>query len=93
MPEPTQRAQRAISALAAKHSLTVKDSKLANRDVRIHTLYAGGSHLLRLLEGVEIAFAQCASKGEWLAILPAKDLMRLLETESVYNSFHERKAA
>lgn len=92
MPNPTQRAQKAISALAKKHGIELsKDStRLADRQIAITTLYAGGASLSRLInEDSEVHFAQCGSKGEWLAILPASDLMRLLETEAVYNQFQE----
>ena len=70
MPEPTQRAQRAISALAAKHSLALKDSKLCDREIRIKTNYTGAGHLIASLEGVDITFLQCGANGEWLSIFP-----------------------
>lgn len=85
MPEPTKRAHREISALAAKHSLTLKDSKLSDRNVNIQTLYTGGGHLTRLLETVDISFVQAGAHGEWIAILPANELMCLLEVETFQN--------
>jgi hypothetical protein len=83
---PSRRAVRTISALATKHGLTLNDSNLADRKARIHTLYAGGSRLLGLLDSVDVTFAQCGSKGEWVAILPADKLMQLLETEALHNA-------
>lgn len=83
MPNPTQRSQKAISALAKKHGIELsKDStQLADRRIAITTLYAGGSSLSRLInEDCPLHFAQCGSEGEWIAVLPASDLMRLLET-------------
>jgi len=94
MPNPTQRAKRQVSALAKTHGLALsKDSaQLADRQIAITTLYAGGSSLSRLInENCALHFAQCGSEGEWLAVLPASDLMRLLETEVLYNQFQERK--
>jgi hypothetical protein len=85
MPNPTQRAQRAISGIAKRYGLALKNSKLADRHIRIHTLYGGGSRLEALLEDVEIAFAQCGAKGEFIALLPAEKLIQLLETEAVYD--------
>jgi len=96
MPNPTQRAQRQVSALAKEHGLALsKDStKLADRQIAITTLYAGGASLSRLInQDCAVHFAQCGSDGEWLAVLPALDLIRLLETEVIYNSLQERKAA
>lgn len=84
MSNPTRRARKAVAALATKHGLALNDSTLRERKVRIHTLYAGGSRLVDLLDSVDIAFAQCGSKGRWVAILPAEPLMRLLETESLH---------
>jgi hypothetical protein len=94
MPNPTQRAQKAISALAKKHGIALnKDStQLADRQIAITTLYAGGSSLSRLInEDCSLHFAQCSSEGPFVAILPAEDLMRLLETESIYNQLQEKK--
>jgi hypothetical protein len=85
MRNPTQRAHRMIAGLASRHGLSLNESKLCERLVRIHTLYAGGSRLLELLEGFHIAFAQCGSKGKFVAILPAEKLMQLLETEALCN--------
>jgi hypothetical protein len=82
---PSKRAIRTISALATRHGLALDASKLANREVRIHTLYAGGSRLLVLLDSADVSFAQCGSKGEWVAVLPAEKLMQLLETEALHN--------
>ena len=84
MRKPTKQAQRFIAALAAKHGLNLEDSKLNNREVRVHTLYAGGGHLRELLNGVTFCFAQCGSKGEWAAILPADRLMQLLEADVLH---------
>jgi hypothetical protein len=84
MPNPTKRAQKSISALAHKYGLALNESKLSNLETRIHTLYAGGSRLRELLESVDVAFAQCGSKGEFVAILPAEKLMQLLEIEALY---------
>jgi len=92
MPNPTKRAQKAIAALAQKHGLSLNESKLGERETRIHTLYAGGSRLRELLDSVDFAFAQCGSKGEFVAILPAEKLMELLETEAVYNSSCESQS-
>jgi hypothetical protein len=83
MPNPSKRALRSIAALASKHSLSLDGTKLANCEVRIHTLYTGGSRLLALTDSVDIAFAQCGSKGEWVALLPAEKLIQLLENESL----------
>ena len=93
MPNPTQRAERAIDALAKRNGLSLSNSKLADRAVQIRTLYAGGSSVTRLLDGTDICFAQAGSKGEWIAILPAAELMKLLEVEAVYNSFCRKKAS
>jgi hypothetical protein len=84
MPNPTKRAQKTIAALAKNHGLALNGSKLGNRETRIHTLYAGGSRLRELLESVDVAFAQCGAKGEFVAILPAEKLMQLLEIEALY---------
>lgn len=95
MSNPSKRAQKAISALAKADSLTLsKDStRLADRQIAITTLYAGGSSLSRLInEDCVLHFAQCGSDGRWLAVLSASDLMRLLETESVYNHLQGRKS-
>jgi hypothetical protein len=88
MREPSQRAQRAIAALAQKYGCQLEGSKLSERVIRIHTLYAGGSRLWELLDSVDITFAQLGARGEWVAILPAEKLMKLLETESI----HSRKS-
>jgi hypothetical protein len=96
MSNPTQRAVKAISALAKKQGIALsKDStQLADRQIAITTLYAGGSSLSRLInEECALHFAQSGSDGQWLAVLPAEDLISLLETETVYNSFQERKTA
>ena len=92
MPNPTKRAQKAVSALAKLYGLTLKDKSLSNRSLRIHTLYAGGSRLLGLLDSVDICFAQCGSKGNWVALLPAEKLMQVLETEKLHNTYLERVA-
>ena len=84
MPNPTKRAHKAIAALAQKHGLSLNESKLSNRESRIHTLYGGGSWLRALLKSVDFAFAQCGSKGEFVALLPAEKLMQLLEIEALY---------
>ena len=92
MPNPSKRAVRTIGALAMKHGLSFEASKVGDRQVRIHTLYAGGAHLLRLNDSVDISFVQCGADGNWLAILPVENLMQLLETESVFDTFlKERK--
>lgn len=91
MANPTERAARAIGALAVKHGLSLDDSRLGDRKVRIHTLYAGGTHLLRLTDSVEISFAQCGAGGNWLAILPVQTLMELLETESVFDRLEKER--
>jgi len=88
---PTKRAHKAIASLASRHGLTITDSKLNDRTTRIHVLYGGGGHILELLSGVDLTFAQCGSKGEFVAILPAEKLMQLLETDAVCNSQRERK--
>ena len=85
MNNPTQRAQRTIAALAERYSLALKGSKIAEREVRIHTLYGGGSRLETLLDSVDLAFAQCGAKGDWIALLPVERLMQLLETEALAN--------
>lgn len=85
----TKRALKAISVLATKYGLTLYKMKLAKRETRIHTFYAGGSRLRDLLDSVDVAFAQCGSKGEWIAVLPADRLMQLLETESLQDSREE----
>lgn len=95
MPNPTQRAQKAISALATKHGIALsKDStQLEGRQIAITTLYAGGSSLSRLInDECALHFAQCGSEGEWVAVLPAEELMRLLETEAVYNSLQRKES-
>jgi hypothetical protein len=84
MREPSKRAQKSISALAQKHGLALTESKLGNLETRIHTLYACGSRLRELLESVDVAFAQCGSRAEFVAILPAEKLMQLLEIEALY---------
>ncbi len=93
MPNPTQRAEKAIAALAKQNGLTLSDSTLAKRAVQIRTLYAGGSSLTRLLEGTEICFAQAGSKGEWIALLPASELMKLLDVEAAYDSISRKRAS
>ena len=96
MPEPSIRARKAIFTLAKKHGIALtKDSRqLGDRQIAITTLYAGGSSLSRLInEDCVLHFAQCGSDGRWLAVLSAEDLMRLLETETVYNQFAQRKAS
>jgi len=91
MTNPTKRALRTIGALALKHSLSLKNTNLGGRNVRIHTLYAGGANLLHLTESVDIAFVQCGAGGNWLALLPAEALMQLLGTENAFdNSKKER---
>jgi hypothetical protein len=90
MSNPTKRAQKAIAALGQKYGLSLNQSKLSHRETRIHTLYAGGSRLRRLLDSVDVAFAQLGAMGEWVAVLPAEKLMQLLESEAVYNSHHEK---
>ena len=90
MPNPTKRAQKALEALAKQNGLAVSKSKLAERGVQIRTLYAGGTSLTRLLEGTDVCFAQAGSKGEWIAILPAAELMKLLEVEAAYDSISRR---
>ena len=75
------RAKRQIAALASKFGLHLKGTDLANRQVRIHTLYAGGAHLSRLLDSVEISFVQTGAGGSWLAIMRAEPLMQLLEID------------
>lgn len=86
MRKPSQRAQKSISALAQKHGLSLNESKLSDRETRIHTLYAGGSRLRELLDSVDLAFAQLGSKGEFVAVLSADKLMQLLEIESLRKS-------
>ena len=93
MPNPTKRAQKAIEALAKQNGLALNKSKLAERGVQIRTLYAGGTSLTRLLAETDVCFAQAGSKGEWIAILPAGELMKLLEVETVYNSLCRKKAS
>ena len=93
MPNPTKRAQKAIEALAKQNGLALSKSKLAERAVQIRTLYAGGTSLTRLLEDTDVCFAQAGSKGEWIAILPAGELMKLLEVEAAYDSISRRKAS
>jgi hypothetical protein len=93
MPNPTQRAERAIAALAKQNGLSLTNSRVADRAVQIRTLYAGGSSVTRLLNETDICFAQAGSKGEWIAILPASELMKLLEVEAVYNSLCRKKAS
>jgi hypothetical protein len=85
MPKPTKRAQKAIAAFAQKFGLKLDGSKLSDREIRIHTLYAGGSRLRELLDSVDVAFAQLGAKGEWVVVLPAEKLMQLLETESIHS--------
>ena len=92
MLNPTKRAQKAIEALAKQNGLALSKSKLANRAVQIRTLYAGGSSVTRLLSDTELCFAQAGSKGEWIAILPAAELMKLLDVEAAYNSLSRKRA-
>ena len=92
MPNPTKRAEKAIASLAKRSGLTLNDSRLAGRAVQIRTLYAGGSSLTRLLTDAELCFAQAGSKGEWIAILPAAELMKLLDVESAYDSISRKRA-
>lgn len=88
----SKKAHRAIKALAAQNGLALSDDlKLAERPVAIHVLYAGGNSLSRLLNERGITFAQCGPAGEWAALLPAVDLMQLLETEHVYNQSLQRR--
>jgi hypothetical protein len=93
MPNPTQRAEKAIASLAKGNGLTLSNSRLANRAVQIRTLYAGGTSLTRLLSDAEICFAQAGSKGEWIAILPAAELMKLLDVEAAYDRLSRKKAS
>jgi hypothetical protein len=85
---PTQGAQKAVRTLAQKFGLALsKDAtKLGDRPIAITVLYSGGNSLARLLDGAKIAFAQCGSRGEWVAVLPAEELVKLLEIESVHNN-------
>ena len=92
MPNPTKRAEKAIAALAKQNGLALNKSKLADKAVQIRTLYAGGSSLTRLLSDAEICFAQAGSKGGWIAILPAAELIKLLEVESVYNQSLQKES-
>jgi len=90
----TKKAHRAIKALAAQYGLNLgKDSKLADRPVAIHVLYAGENSLSRLLIAGGITFAQCGPDGEWAAVLPAEHLIQLLEVEHVYNRSLRKKAS
>jgi hypothetical protein len=84
MSNPSNRSIRVIKELSAQHGLSLEGLKLGDRDVRIHTLYAGGAHVLRLANLVNISFVQCGAAGSWFAILPADNLMKLLETESLF---------
>ena len=93
MPNHTQRAEKAIAALAKQNGLSLSDSTLANRAVQIRTLYAGGSSLTRLLSDAEVCFAQAGSKGEWIAILPANELMKLFDVEAAYDSISRKRAS
>lgn len=79
---------RAIAALVRKHGLSLSESKLGNRSIKIVVLYSGGESVSRLLGENEITFAKAGSKGEWIAILPAETLFSLLETEAAYGKFH-----
>jgi hypothetical protein len=91
MPTTSKRALRTISALAKRHGFTLQDSKLAGRKIGISCLYAGGSSLSRLINNEsELHFAQCGSRGVWMAVIPASVLMHLLETENLYNQFRTK---
>ena len=79
MSTPSLCSKRAIRTMALKHGLSISQTQLSGHLIRIHTLYAGGGHLNRLLDSVNIAFVQTGAKGRWLAILPAEELMDLLQ--------------
>ncbi|HSY33927.1 MAG TPA: hypothetical protein VLA42_18245 [Verrucomicrobiae bacterium] len=92
--EPSRKAVKAVAALAKKHGLELKDSQLAGRHVGIDVLYAGGASLSRLIhENCAIHFAQAGSKGEWFAVLPASELVQLLELEMIYSAFQKKQFA
>lgn len=86
MPNPTQSAQRAVRALVQKYGLALsKDAtELGDRQIGITVLYSGGNSLTRLLKDTAIHF--CRAGQEWVAVLPAEELAKLLEIESVHNN-------
>jgi hypothetical protein len=96
MPAPTKRALKAIAALAKRYDLPFdKDGlRLADKKVALNVLYAGGNSLARYItDECKLSFVQIGSKGEWLAILPASELTRLLELEVLYSAFSKKAFA
>src|SRR6185437_5914705 len=59
---------------AGRHIFTVGE-----RPATIRTLYHGGAHVAQHIEdGANLALVQLGAQGDFLAILPARDLFRLM---------------